>query len=106
MRRSFNGLHNAVANQLQEDPRSGSIFAFTNKRRSLLKILYWDGTGLWVLAKRLERGTFSWPKPSDVKTESCASTPPHWHFCWMALTCATVASARGMKSGRNYFSFL
>ncbi|MDP3850198.1 MAG: IS66 family insertion sequence element accessory protein TnpB, partial [Luteolibacter sp.] len=47
----FNGLHNAVANQLQEDPKSGAIFAFTNKRRSLLKILNWDGTGLWVHAK-------------------------------------------------------
>lgn len=41
MRRSFDGLHNAVTSQLQEDPKSGSIFAFTNKRRSLLKILYW-----------------------------------------------------------------
>jgi transposase len=60
-------LNNTVANQIQEDPRSGSIFAFTHKRRSLLKILYWDGTGIWILAKRLERGTFSWPKPSDVK---------------------------------------
>lgn len=67
MRRSFNGLHNAVANQLKEDPKSGSIYAFTNKRHGLLKILYLDGSGLWVLAKRLEKGTFSRPKPTDVK---------------------------------------
>lgn len=64
MRKSFNGLWAAAGQHLHEDPKNGAIFAFTNKRRDRLKLLYWDGTGVWVLAKRLEQGRFSWPSPS------------------------------------------
>ena len=62
MRKSFHGLSNLARNHLGLDPLSGAAFLFTNKARNLIKILYFDGTGYWVVAKRLERGRFSWPQ--------------------------------------------
>lgn len=66
MRKSFNGLWAEASEVLEEDPFSGSLFVFTNKRRDRIKILYWDGSGVWVFAKRLEKGRFSWPRGSDA----------------------------------------
>jgi transposase len=65
MRKSFDTLAGAVREVLQEDPLSGHLFVFLGRRRHMIKIIYWDGSGYWVLAKRLARGTFAWPEPDD-----------------------------------------
>jgi transposase len=62
MRKGFEGLYGVVRDTLGHDPLSGHLFLFTNKTRTRLKALVWDGSGLWVCAKRLEKGRFRWPQ--------------------------------------------
>lgn len=58
MRKSFQGLSALVREEMGKDPLSGALFLFTNRRRSHAKVLWFDGSGLCVLAKRIERGRF------------------------------------------------
>ena len=62
MRKGFDGLFGLVRDRLKQDPLSGHLFLFSNRERSRMKALVWDGSGLWVCAKRLEKGRFRWPR--------------------------------------------
>jgi transposase len=65
MRRGFDGLAALVQLQLSEDPFSGQLFVFRGRRGDRVKILWWDGDGLCLFAKRLERGRFTWPQATQ-----------------------------------------
>ena len=65
MRKSINGLSILVADQLELDPFSGHLFAFCNRKRDIVKILYWNRNGFCLWHKRLEKDKFRWPESSD-----------------------------------------
>jgi transposase len=69
MRKGYEGLYGLVRDRLQCEPLSGHVFLFCNGRRNRLKLIYWDGSGLWICGKRLQRGCFCWPErsPGEVK---------------------------------------
>lgn len=65
MRRGMDGLAALVQSALAENPFSGHVFLFRGRRGDLVKLLWWDGDGLCLFAKRLERGRFVWPQASN-----------------------------------------
>jgi transposase len=75
MRKGFDGLFGLVRDQLGQDPLSGHLFLFTNRARNRLKALIWDGSGLWVCAKRLERGRFHWPEAGEQNSSVVMMRP-------------------------------
>lgn len=79
MRKAFNGLYSVARHELGKNPMDGSLFVFCSRSRKLVKLLYFDGTGFWILSKRLERGTYWWPSAAttgdpclDLKHETLA----------------------------------
>ena len=62
LRRGFTGLSGQVQTVLKESPFSGHVFVFRGRRGDLINMLWWDGDGLCLFAKRLEKGRFVWPK--------------------------------------------
>jgi transposase len=66
MRKGFNTLFSHVQTVLQQDPLTGHLFVFTNRLRNRLRVMWWDGSGLWLATKRLERSSFAWPSGEGV----------------------------------------
>ena len=62
MRKGFTGLSALIQTALEQDPYSGHVFVFRGRRGDLIKLIWYDGDGLCLFAKRLERGRFVWPK--------------------------------------------
>jgi transposase len=65
MRKGFGGLSLLVQETLKRDPHSGNLFVFRGRRGDLIKVLWYDGQGLCLFSKRIDRGRFLWPSPAD-----------------------------------------
>lgn len=78
-RKAINGLSLIVSEELELSPFDRSLFVFCNKRRTQLKVLYWDETGFVLWQKRLEKDKFKWPK--RINTEKLKITHEQW--CWL-----------------------
>ena len=73
MRKGFDGLAALVQLVLAQDPHGGALFAFRGRRGDMIKLLWWDGDGLCLLAKRLERGRFVWPRAESGRIHLTAA---------------------------------
>lgn len=71
MRKSFDGLHAVARNHMGREPLEGDMFLFVSRDRKQARVLYWDGTGLVIIAKRLERGRFNAPWEGDRDKPWC-----------------------------------
>ena len=82
LRRGIDGLAALVKQEMELDPFSNSLFLFCGRRRDRIKALYWEGNGFVLLYKRLESGSFQWPrKESEVK----ALTPQQYRWLMEGL---------------------
>jgi transposase len=77
MRRGVDGLSARIQATLGGSPCDGTAYAFTNRAHSRLKLLVWDGNGVWLCQRRLHRGHFTWPKAGDT---TLPLTPGQWQW--------------------------
>ena len=101
MRKGMNGLALPIQEQLKRDPHAGDLYVFRGKRGHLVKILWHDGIGMSLYAKRLERGRFVWPAPAKPALAqaggSSRSARRNWPTCSMGSTGATRFAPGGRR---------
>ena len=73
LRRGINSLYALIREQLAQEPLSGALFVFCNRRCDAVKIFCYDEGGVWICAKRLEEGTFRWPKAGERVVQMTAA---------------------------------
>lgn len=95
LRRGYSGLYTLVEQQFGAEPHSGNLWVFSNRRRNLLKIFWWDEGGMCVLGKRLHEGTFkSWPQPGQ---KTVLLTPAELQLLFSGLDLATLRPRRWVR---------
>ena len=109
MRKSFDGLSGLVRAEMDGDPLSGALFVFCNRRRTMVKLLFWDRDGYGLFFKRLEKGTFRLPAPRgggvEIDRRSLALllegvTPRRMNRRYRAADMAPVATPNSPTCGR------
>ena len=96
MRAGIDRLSQRIQNTLGRSPCDGSAYAFRNRRQNRLKLLVWDGTGVWLCQRRLHQGHFTWP---TTNTPVCQLTTAQWQWLitgvdWQRLNAAPHAHWR------------
>ena len=97
MRAGINGLSQRIQNTLGRSPCDGTAYAFRNRQKNRLKLLLWDGTGVWLCQRRLHRGHFTWPTAETV-TFTLSAEAWHWLITgvdWQRLTATPKAHWQG-----------
>ncbi len=77
MRAGIDGLSQRIQNTLKKSPCDGTAYAFRNRRGNRLKLLVWDGTGVWLCQRRLHRGHFTWP---DIESQTATLSVEQWQW--------------------------
>ena len=97
LRRGYDGLAAIVQDSMGEDPLSGSLFVFVNKRRNRIKMLYWDQDGYAIWMKRLETGSFELPRVGEGESSRVKITPSQLSLILEGIELSSVRRRRRFR---------